>query len=469
MNSFFIKPFLKFFITVLATQIFLNPSYANTELKKQTAASENLTIHLDVKKIILPNKLTVLLLEDHSAPLISYHTWYKVGSRDESKGITGSAHMLEHMMFQGAKKYSGKESQKILQKHGIEWNAFTSSDYTGFYMNLPSDKLDLIMDIEFDRMSSLKIAEENLKSELEVVKEERRMRVDNNPMGLLYEKTMGTIFQTSNYSWPVIGWMEDITNYKTSTLRDFYNRYYGPNNAVLVIAGDFDLSKTEEKIRKIYGALPQREVGKRSYPPEADQLQPRLAVVNKDIQAKSFNLTFPTVGENLDIAKERYALDILASILGMGGSSRLYQVLVYEKKLAISASAYHRLLATQGMFNFSVQLNPKISEKTVLPVLISEIEKIKSNGVSKIDLKKAKNYVMKSATDSMMTLDRKARVLAESEITTGDYKTIFEDLNEYQKVTIQQIQAVAIKYLNLNRKNLVVLEPISTEVKKDEK
>jgi zinc protease len=166
----------------------------------QMPASDNsLKINFPVVKYKLQNGLTVLLHEDHSVPLISYHTWYRVGSRDESPGITGSAHMLEHMMFKGSKKYPGKSFDRILHENGITNNAFTTDDYTGFYESLPSSKLEMMMDIEVDRMSNLNLNPEDLQSEREVVKEERRWRVDNNPMGLLMETVMGTVFKTSNY------------------------------------------------------------------------------------------------------------------------------------------------------------------------------------------------------------------------------------------------------------------------------
>ncbi|RZA14463.1 MAG: insulinase family protein, partial [Proteobacteria bacterium] len=173
---------------------------------------DNLRLNFPVTKYKLANGLTVLLHEDRSVPLISYHTWYRVGSRDEAPGITGSAHMLEHMMFKGSKKYPGKAFDRLLHENGITNNAFTTYDYTGFYQSLPSSKLEMMMDIEVDRMSNLNLSPEDLASEREVVKEERRWRVDNNPMGLLMESVMGTVFKTSNYRWPIIGHMKDIAD-----------------------------------------------------------------------------------------------------------------------------------------------------------------------------------------------------------------------------------------------------------------
>ncbi|HWU44844.1 MAG TPA: pitrilysin family protein, partial [Bdellovibrio sp.] len=172
-------------------------------------SNADMKISLPVTKFTLENGLTVLLLEDHTVPMVSYHTWYRVGSRDESPGVTGAAHMLEHMMFKGAKKYDGKAFDRIFHENGIVNNAFTTNDYTGFYENLPSSKLELVMDMEVDRMTSLLLNPDDLKSEKEVVKQERGWRVDNNPMGLVRELMMSTVFKANPYHWPVIGYMED--------------------------------------------------------------------------------------------------------------------------------------------------------------------------------------------------------------------------------------------------------------------
>jgi len=178
-----------------------------------SAQGSELKIDFEAQKYLAPNGLTIILYEDHRIPMISYHTWYRVGSRNESPGVTGAAHMLEHMMFKGAKKYSGKDFDRILHENGIMNNAFTSWDYTGFYQNLPSSKLELMMDMEVDRMRYLKIDPSDLKSELQVVAEERRWRTDNNPMGLLREELFKKVFNQTPYEWPVIGHMSDIQIY----------------------------------------------------------------------------------------------------------------------------------------------------------------------------------------------------------------------------------------------------------------
>ncbi|HRO66470.1 MAG TPA: pitrilysin family protein [Pseudobdellovibrionaceae bacterium] len=416
----------------------------------------SLKIDLPVEKYTLENGLTVLLLEDHRVPMISYHTWYKVGSKDEAVGVTGSAHMLEHMMFQGAKKYSGKDLHRIMDENGISWNAFTTYDYTGFYMNLPSSKLELIMDVEFDRMSSLNLDQKNLLSEREVVKEERRFRVDNNPQGLLWELTMSSFFKKSPYRWPVIGWMKDIEKFDIETLRKYYNQYYVPNNAVLVIAGDFNSSKVKSMIRKYYGSLSSKPLPPKTDASEAMRTSPSFARLKKDVQSYSFNLAFPGVKEG---DPDMYALDLAGTILGSGSSSRLNRDLVYRRQIALSASSGHFSLQDAGVFLASVTMKPGLGTETALSTVEREVAKLRTTKVSADELKKAKTILMKSYVDGLSTMDAKARALAANEIVTGSYKTMLDNLEKYEKVTEDDILRVAKKYLARTNASLVILEP----------
>lgn len=416
----------------------------------------SLKIDLPVEKYTLENGLTVLLLEDHRVPMISYHTWYKVGSKDEAVGVTGSAHMLEHMMFQGAKKYSGKDLHRIMDENGISWNAFTTYDYTGFYMNLPSSKLELIMDVEFDRMSSLNLDQKNLLSEREVVKEERRFRVDNNPQGLLWELTMSSFFKKSPYRWPVIGWMKDIEKFDIETLRKYYDQYYVPNNAVLVIAGDFNSSKVKSMIRKYYGSLPSKPLPPKTDASEAMRTSPSFARLKKDVQSYSFNLAFPGVKEG---DPDMYALDLAGTILGSGSSSRLNRDLVYRRQIALSASSGHFSLQDAGVFLASVTMKPGLGTETALSTVEREVAKLRTTKVSADELKKAKTILMKSYVDGLSTMDAKARALAANEIVTGSYKTMLDNLEKYEKVTEDDILRVAKKYLVRTNASLVILEP----------
>ncbi|MBO9667096.1 MAG: insulinase family protein [Bdellovibrio sp.] len=416
----------------------------------------DLKIDLPVTKFTLKNGLTVLLLEDRSVPMVSYHTWYRVGSRDEFPGVTGAAHMLEHMMFKGAKKYDGKSFDRIFHENGITNNAFTTNDYTGFYENLPSDKLELVMDMEVDRMASLSLKAEDLKSEKEVVKEERRWRVDNNPMGVVRETMMSTVFKTNPYHWPVIGYMKDIANYDVEKLRFFYNTFYVPNNAVLVLVGDFDTGKVKSLIEKYYGQLEYRPLPRRNYPREPEQKVQENATVRKDVQNSSFVVAFqsPRQGD-----PEMYPLDLAANILGNGTSSRLYKRLVYQKQVATSAYAFNFAMKEGGVYAVGVNMKPGIDYKESLDVVYNELYKMRTVKVSDSELEKAKTQVMKDLVDSLKTMDGKARALAVNEIVTGTYESLFTDLDKYQAVTADDIKKASEKFTNQTQRSIIVLEP----------
>ncbi|WP_413569744.1 M16 family metallopeptidase [Bdellovibrio sp. HCB117] len=423
---------------------------------KGWATQNDLKISLPVTKFVLENGLTVLLLEDHAVPMVSYHTWYRVGSRDEYPGVTGAAHMLEHMMFKGAKKYDGKSFDRIFHENGITNNAFTTNDYTGFYENLPSSKLELVMDMEVDRMSSLLISPDDLKSEKEVVAEERRWRVDNNPMGLLRELMMGTLFKVHPYKWPVIGYMKDIAAYDSDKLRFFYNTYYVPNNAVLVIVGDFKTSKVKSLIEKYYGKLPKRDLPETKKVEEPPQKVQQNATLRKDVQNSSFVVAYrsPRQGE-----ADMYALDLAANILGYGTSSRLHKRLVYQKQIATSAYAYNYAMKDAGIMGFGVSLKPGQGTQEALDIVYNEIWKLRNQKVSDKELEKAKTQVMKDLVDGLKTMDGKARSLAVNEIVTGSYESLFTDLEKYQAVTTDDIQKAAEKYTQQTQRSIITLEP----------
>lgn len=440
---------MKFFNVVVA---FLNFSFIGNNCWAQA----DLNLNLPVVKYKLENGLTVILLEDHSTPQISYHTWYKVGSRDESEGVTGAAHMLEHMMFKGARKYSGAQYDQLMHENGIQHNAFTTFDYTGFYQSLPSSKLELIMDIEVDRMESLSLNPDDLTSEREVVKEERRWRVDNNPGGVLAELTMGTVFKNHPYRWPVIGYMKDITNYSVDKLRYFYSTYYIPNNAILVIVGDFRINETKNLIDKYYGKLPFKELPVKIIKPEPPQTVQYNAKTTSNVKNTSFNVSFQGFPQG---HKDMYALDLAAFILGTGSSSRLYKKLVNEKGFATQAVAGHFSMQDHGLFSVSVHLKPGTGMDEALNIVYNEIYKLRNNPVSNEELEKAKTLSMKSTVDSLVSMDGKARALATYEILTGSYENLLTDLTKYAAVTVKDIQDICARMLNTTQRSIVVLEP----------
>ncbi len=416
-------------------------------------------ISFKVEKYKLANGLSVLLYEDHSTPIISYHTWFRVGSKNEKLGTTGIAHLFEHMMFKGAKRYSGDQFENILQMNGASNNAFTTHDYTGYYENLPSSKLELVMDVESDRMENLQISDDNLKSEREVVKEERRMRVENSPVGVLQETLFGAAFKSSSYHWPVIGYMPDLDNIDLKGAQNFNHTYYAPNNAVIVIAGDFNPLLAKKLVDKYYGKLKAQEIPIFVPIVEAEQKIARVEVVEKAIQNVTVAVGYavPKAGSS-----ESYALDLLANIMGHGTSSRLYKRLVYKDQIATSVNVDNYTLQQGGIFETYVSLKPNLDSRKASRVVISEMWRPRNLVVTPRELEVAKKQVMKSYVDGLKTIFGKAEALAMNEVLFGDFSQLFSDLQKYQAVTALDIKLAAAKYLTPQRSIVAVVKPIKT-------
>lgn len=442
--------------------------FAPYESTKATEKSEDFSslIRFPVEKYKLPNGLTVLLHEDHSAPIISYQTWFRVGSKNEEPGYTGIAHLFEHMMFKGAKRYTGEQFDVILQANGAINNAFTSQDYTGYYENLPSSKLELVIDIESDRMENLQVTSEHLKSEREVVKEERRFRVENNPAGFLREKLLGTAFKVHPYRWPVVGYMADLDNISIEKSLEFYHTYYAPNNAVVVLAGDFDPQVAKKMINKYYGSISAQTIPQKVRPTEPVQSGIRHLNLEKEVQATQFVISYQSPKAGTD---ESYALDLLANIMGAGSSSRLYQRLVYKDQSVASLAAYNMTLQEEGLFQVFVNMKPGAISKNAIKTVKDEMWRPRNLLVSKEELKKAKNQVMKSYVDSLKTIHGRAEALALNETLFGDYERLFNDLVMYQAVSAEKIKLAAAKYLTPDRSTVVTMKPKTAVARASEK
>lgn len=434
--------------------LFIYPLSAESADRAPDSVSD--AIRFKVEKYKLPNGLTVLLHEDHTAPVVSYQTWFRVGSKNEETGYTGIAHLFEHMMFKGAKRYTGEQFDRLLQANGAVNNAFTTHDYTGYYENFPSSKLELIMDIESDRMENLQITEANLKSEREVVKEERRYRVDNNPTGILRELLYGTAYKVHPYHWPVIGYMDDINRIDLQKANEFYRTYYAPNNAVLVVAGDFSSEMAKKLIEKYYGAIKTQTIPNRPIPQEPNQVSPRIYKAEKDVQGAQFVVAYHTPKTGAD---DNYALDLLATIMGQGPSSRMYQRLVYKDQTAAGVSVSNYNLQDSGLFQVYVTMKPGASQAKAQQAVLAEMWRPRNLKIKEAELDKAKNQVMKGYVDSLKTAHGKAEALALNEILYGDYEHLFTDLERYNKVTPDELKKVASKYLSPAKNTIIVLTP----------
>jgi zinc protease len=421
-------------------------------------ASANIgqNLKLEVEKYQLPNGLTVLLYEDHSVPLVSYQTWFRVGSKDERPGITGIAHLFEHMMFKGAKRYSGEAFDKLTHANGAVNNAFTSNDYTGYFIDGPSDKLELFMDIESDRMVNLEITDAKIKTEREVVKEERRKRTDNSVMGALWETTFDLVYKAHPYRWPVIGWMADLNRMTVKECNEFYKTFYAPNNAVVVVAGDINKSKVKDLIQKYYGALKASEIKPRKYTPEPNQFGERTRDIAKAVQTPTVGMAFKTSKAGDD---DTYVLDLIANILGSDNSSRLYRRMVYRNQIVLNVNASSWTPQEPGFFLITASLRSGMTPENILKVIENELWVLRSKGVTEDELKKAKNQIMMDYVGNLKTIHGKAHALALNETLFSDYTVFFRDLDKYNAVTPEQVLAAAKKYLRPEQKSVIKIIP----------
>lgn len=413
-------------------------------------------IQVPVEKYELKNGMTVLLHPDKSIPSVSVQEWFRVGSKDEVEGRTGLAHFFEHMMFKGTKKFPKDTWGKFLNGKGAEVNAFTSNDYTGYYINAPAEHLELLLQIESDRMRNLLLEVPEVTSEREVVKEERRMRYEDNIDGGIREKMSSLMFEKLPYKWLPIGSMSDLNAASMDDLHAFYKTYYSPNNAVLVVAGAFDPAVVKQWIEKYYGGLPREEIKRPKITQEVPQQKERKAVIEREAQA-------PTVAIGYRLpdlrSPDHYALDLLSILLGQGQSSRLYRELVYNKELALNtyASSWGQSLA--GQFSVYASLKPKTDPDKVASIIEGEVAKLRDSTVGQKELDKARNIFLKDYVDGLKKVSGRARTLASYETLLGDYTRIFSDLKEYQKVTPADIKRVAKLYLKPNQRNTVIVLP----------
>ncbi len=411
---------------------------------------------LDVTETVLENGLKVILLEDHSVPVVSRQTFYHVGSRNERPGITGISHFIEHMMFNGAEKYGPKEFDRILEANGGYSNAFTSNDVTAYYEDASSDVLELLIDLDTDRMRSLSFDPKYIESEMGVVKEERRLRIDNSIGGRMREELSALAFKAHPYSWPVIGWMSDLEKINREDCVEYFKTYYSPNNAILIIAGDFETKDAQKLIDQYYVPLPAHDPPEPVRTKEPEQLGLRRAVVHMKAELPEIMIGYkspPVSSEDL------YALEVLQAILSTGRSSRLYRSLVRELGIAVRAYAYYSWRVDTSLFVFGAKMKPDREAVEGEEAIYAIIEEIKMNGVSDDELAKAKNMLEADFVRSMQTVNGKASKIGRYEILFGDYNMITKVVDGYHAVTSDDIKHAAETYFIDRGCNIVTLVP----------
>lgn len=404
----------------------------------------------------LENGLTVLTLEDHTTPVVSFQMWVNVGSSDES-AYTGLAHLFEHMMFKGSENIEEEEHARLVNARGGRINAYTSRDHTVYFEDVTSESLPLVIDLEHERVANLDISEETLSSERQVVLEERRMRTEDQPMGRAYETLLALVWQAHSYRWPVIGWRSDVAKASVEVCRDFFSTFYVPNNIVLAIAGDFDTEQTLAHIRRTFGTLPRGGEVPRNPTVEPEQNGERRAVVHFDARAPILAAGWhaPPTGH-----EDGEALDVLSQVLSQGRSSRLYRSLVYEAEQALAAEGGYWELDHAGVFLAIASVRPDAAIEKVEQLFFAEIERLKRELVSDEELDKAKRQLEVGLVASGGTSHALAARLGREMVSLGRVRPLAERLERIEAVTAEDVQRVAREYLVDAKRSVVhVIRP----------
>ena len=399
---------------------------------------------------VLGNGLKVLTLEDHATPVVSIQMWVKVGSRDEG-WYTGLAHLFEHMMFKGSKHVPPEEHARLINARGGRINAFTTRDYTVYFADVTRESLALVLELEAERVAHLDINQETLTSERQVVLEERRMRTEDQPSGRAIETLLATTFIAHPYRWPVIGWRSDIEDATVEACREFFDRYYVPNNIVLAIAGDFDTDEALGIVRRTFGRLERREVH-RNPTREPTQEGERRATVYFDLRSPVMAAAWhaPPTGSD-----DGEALDVLSQILSAGRSSRLYRKLVYDEQQALSAQGAYWELNDAGIFYAFATVRPDASIERVESLFMAEIERLKRESVSADELRKAKTQLEVSLVNSLGTSHSLASRIGREVSTFGRVRPLSERLAAIQSVDAADVRRVAQSYLRDEKRTVV--------------
>ncbi len=412
---------------------------------------------LDYRITKLANGLTVILSEDHSTPIVHVELWYHVGSKDEKPGRTGFAHLFEHMMFKGSKNVEPEAHGSFIASVGGQANAETREDITIYWQTAPAQYLPLMLWLEADRMATLRIDEETFKREREVVKEERRMRVENQPYGRLPELLYNAAFTVHPYKHPVIGSMQDLEAGSITDVRDFYRTYYVPTNATLTIVGDFDAEQAAKLVEQYFGRIPKpNKPVPRDIPQEPPMTKEKRVTVEE-----SWPLPAVIVAHHItyDGHPDSYPLHMASKILSDGQSSRIYRKLVYDSGLALTAFGGGNIIEHPNLFYAAAIVQPGRSPAEVEAALIAELQRMTTEPVSDHELQRAKNqfardYILGRETDRL-----KAGQLAHAAVIHNDITTADGEFQIFQKITSADIQRVAKTYFTPTNRLVMTIMP----------
>lgn len=409
----------------------------------------------------LPNGLRVIVKEDHRSPTIVSMVWYRAGSMDEHNGTTGVAHVLEHMMFKGTKEVPWGEFSRIVAAAGGRENAFTSHDYTTYFQQLHKSKLELALKLEADRMNNLQFSKDEFGKEIRVVMEERRLRTDDKPHSLVSEQLMAAAFEAHPYRWPVIGWMNDLENMTVEDARQWYQRWYAPNNAILVVAGDVQPQEVFDLARRYFGPLKSRPLPVR----KPQQESPQTGVKRLTVKAPA-QLPYLLMGYHAPVLRdvekdwEPYALEILAGVLDGYEAARLNRSLVRENRVASAAGAsYDSTSRGPGMFYLDGTPSEGKTVADLEAALRAELKKVVDGGVTEDELKRVKAQVISAQVYQRDSIFYQAMQIGSLEMAGLPHTSIDRQVQKLQEVTAAQVQEVAKKYLVDDSLTVAVLDP----------
>lgn len=408
------------------------------------------------EEFILENGLKVVMVEDHTVPSVCFSIAFRVGSRNETAGITGISHLFEHMMFNGSALYAPTQFDSILEAGGGYSNAYTSNDITFYYEEFNPDLLETVLRMEADRMKTLKLDSGNLEQERGIVKEERRVSTDNSIPGAMFEELYASAFVAHPYQNPVVGWMGDLDNIFLEDAREYFRVYYAPNNATVFVVGDFSPAFLTEKMVEYFGDIPSQETPRPVVNSEPRQNGEKRIVLRKEARLPSVAIGYkgPAVS-----SPDIFPLRLLSTILSDGQSSRLYQRLVYHLELVTEIETGMDEYVDPGLFTVYAQMQTGTATEEAEREIFQAIDSIAGHGVTERELQKAKNGMQVGSVNQFKTNVGIATTMGHYEVIWGDYSRAFEVNDRFAAVSVGDIQRVAKEYLVPERRIVVTLVP----------
>jgi zinc protease len=420
-----------------------------------------------LQEATLDNGLKIVVKEDHRAPVVVSQVWYKVGASDEPDGLTGVSHVLEHMMFKGTSNHKNGEFSRIIAENGGRENAFTGVDYTAYFQQLEKSRLAIAFELEADRMRNLVLDDQEFAKELRVVMEERRLRTDDQPEALAYERFMSTAFTVHSYKNPIIGWMRDLEKLSAADLRAWYQRWYVPNNATLVVVGDVNPREVIALARQHFGPVPARKLERTRVPAEPAQTETRRSRISAPAQVPTLFMGYhaPALSVRPD-DREPYALMVLNGVLDGGGSARIERELVRKQQLAASAGVSYSPTARHPVL-FLVSATPSRGRTPAeLEAAIREqIRRVQEEPIASAELERVKAQVAASNVFTRDSVFYQAMQMGMLETVGLDWKMLDRSVERVRAVTAAQVQAVAKKYLIDSNLTVTVLDPLPGKAK----